>query len=92
MSRKFAVKFSEKTNLSPSVVYVSPSDAYPEKFSVAVLHQIRSSGSFDSPEGICNSFDLHQGLLSTQQQALEWAIEWLNSKSGCLASLNEITE
>ena len=92
MSRKFAVQFSEPTNLSPSVVYVSPSDANPGNFSVAVLHKIRASGSFDSPEGICNSFDLHQGLLSTEQQALEWVIKWLNSKSGCLASLNEIIE
>lgn len=92
MSRKFAVQFSEPTNLSPSVVYVSPSDANPGNFSVAVIHQIRASGSFDSPEGICNSFDLRQGLLSTEQQALEWAIKWLNAKSGCLTSPKEIIE
>jgi hypothetical protein len=90
MSRKFAVNFSALTNLSPSVVYVSPSDAYPGKFSVAVLHPISASGSFDSSEGICRDFDLHQGLLDTEQEALDWAINWLNSRSGCSASINEI--
>ena len=92
MSRKFAVNFSSPTNLSPSVVYVSPSDSYRGKFSVAVLHPIRASGSFDSPEGLCRVFDLHQELLNTEQEALDWAIKWLNSKSGCTASINEIKE
>jgi hypothetical protein len=90
MSRKFAVKFSAPTNLSPSVVYLSPSDAYPGMFSVAVLHPIGTSGSLDSPEGICKVFDLHQGLLSTEQEALSWAIQWLNEKSGFSASIDEI--
>jgi hypothetical protein len=92
MSRKFAVRFSAPTNLSPSVVYVCPSDAYLGKFSVAVLHPIRASGSFDSPEGICKGFDLRQELLNTEQEALDWATRWLNSKSGCSVLMNEIIE
>jgi hypothetical protein len=90
MARKYVVSFSAPTSLSPCVVYVSQSSAYPDKFSVAVLHPVGSVGSFDSPEGICRSFDLHQGLLDIEQEALDWAIKWLELKSGCSATLKEM--
>jgi hypothetical protein len=94
MSRKYAVSFPVSTRLSPSVVYVSTSNADPGKFSASVLHSTGSSGSFESPEGISKAFDLHQGerTFNTEKDALDWACEWLNHESGCSVSINEIKQ
>lgn len=92
MTRKFDVTFSAPTKLSPSYVYVSPANDYPDKFSVGVLHPISTVGSFRSPAGITRTFDLRQNLVSSEADALAWASQWLDQQSGCSASLNEVTE
>jgi hypothetical protein len=94
MSRKFAVCFPISTRLSPSIVYVSTSNADPGNFSASVLHSTGSSGCFESPEGISMAFDLHQGetTFNTMKDALDWAREWLNHESGCSVSINEIKQ
>lgn len=92
MTRKFDVTFSAPTKLSPSYVYVSPSDAYPGKFAVGVLHPISSAGSFQSSAGITRTFDLRQNLVNSEADAITWASQWLHQQSGCSASLNEVTE
>ena len=92
MARKFTVHFSKQTNLSPSVVFVSKNETS-GKFSASVLHANSSIGSFDSPEGICKHFDLHNiGELNSEEDAIDRATTWLNSNSLCLATLIETCE
>jgi len=90
MVRKYGVTFSSPTQLSQSVVFVSPSATYPGKFSVAVLYPTSTSGSFQSTEGILRSFDLCQELLVSDEKALAWASEWLNEKLGYTSTLYEV--
>ncbi|MDX8128468.1 hypothetical protein QLH52_14335 [Methylomonas sp. OY6] len=91
MTRKFEVYFSSATSLSPSIVYISPSEGYTEHFSVGILYQVNLTGTFDSASGIIKNFDFKQNLTSSEQEALDWATTWLTQKSGCIVSLNEVT-
>jgi len=91
MTKKFEVTFSAATSLSPSIVYISPSEGYQGHFSVGILHQIGTSGTFQSAAGIAKTFDLKQNLTSSEEDALNWATDWLTQKSGCGASLSEVT-
>lgn len=92
MTRKFDVAFSAATKLSPSFVYVSSSDAYPDKFAVGILHPVSVAGSFQSSAGISRTFDLRQNLFDSEADAIAWASQWLDQKSGCATSLNEVME
>jgi hypothetical protein len=91
MTRKFEASFSSTTLLSPSIVYISPSEGYPNHFSVGILHQVSSPSTFNSAAGIIKNFDFKQNLTSSEQAALDWATNWLAQKSGCTVSLNEVT-
>jgi hypothetical protein len=92
MTRKFEASFSSTTkNLSPSFVFISPSEGYPNNFSVGILHQASSAGTFNSATGIIKNFDFKQNLTSSEQEALDWATTWLIQKYGCPVSLNEVT-
>lgn len=91
MTRKFEVSFSSATFLSPSIVYISPSQSHPNHFSVGILHQVSSTGTFDSATGIIKNFDFKQNLTGTEQDALDWATTWLSQKSGFTVALNEVT-
>ncbi|WP_333879016.1 hypothetical protein [Methylobacter sp.] len=90
MTKKFEVSFSSTTALSPSIVYVSPSEGYSGHFAVGILHPINSSGTFQSSAGIAKTFDLKQNLTSSEEEAINWATNWLSQKSGCSASLREV--
>jgi len=91
MTRKFEASFSSTTSLSSSIVYISPSEGYPNHFSVGILYPVSSTGTFDSDAGIIKNFDFKQNLTDSEQNALEWATNWLAQKSGCRVSLNEVT-
>lgn len=91
MTRKFEVSFSSSTTLSPSIVYISPSEGYPKHFSVGILHQVSSTGTFNSVDGIIRNFDFAQNLTENEQEALDWANNWLTKKSNCDVSLKEVT-
>lgn len=91
MTRKFEASFSSATSLSPCIVYISPSEGYPNHFSVGILHQVSSTGTFDSAAGIIRNFDFKQNLTSSEEEAINWANTWLAQKSDCTVSLNEVT-
>lgn len=90
MTRKFEVTFSSQTHLSPSTVYVSPSEGYQGKFSVGILHPTKRSGVFQSASGIAKTYDLKQNLLDSEDEATSWATNWLSNESGTNASLTEV--
>ena len=90
MTKKFEVSFSSATSLSPSLVYISPSEGYSGHFSVGILHSIATSGTFQSTAGIAKTFDLKQHLASNESEALNWAKNWLSEQSGVNATLNEV--
>ena len=91
MAKKFEVSFFPSTTLSPSVVYVSSSDGYPNHFLVGILYQASSTGTFNSADGIVRNFDFNQNLFGSEQEAINWAKTWLAEKSGCTVSLKEAT-
>ena len=91
MTKKFEVTFSAPTSLSPSFVYISPSEIYQGYYSVGILHPVSSSGTFQSAAGIAKTFDLKQHLTPNVKDALSWATDWLSKKSGVNASLSEVT-
>ena len=87
MTKKFEVSFSSMTTLSPSIIYISPNE---NRFLVGILHQVSSVGTLDSAAGITKNFDLKQNLTTTEQEALNWATDWLVQKAGCTISLKEV--
>jgi len=90
MTKKFEVTFSSTTSLSPSFVYISPSEGYSGHFSVGILHSIATSGTFQSAAGIAKTFDLKQHLASSESEALNWAKNWLSKQSVGIVTLNEV--
>lgn len=87
MTKKFKVSFSSMTTLSPSIVYISPNE---DHFLVGILHQVSSVGTFDSVAGIIKNFDFKQNVTTSEQEALNWATDWLAQKAGCTISLNKV--
>lgn len=90
MAQKYDVTFSSPTKLSPSYVYVSPSEAYPGRFSAGILYPISVFGEFQSPAGLTKVFDLEQHLVGSEEQALQWARQWLSERSATNASLVKV--
>ncbi len=90
MARKFEVTFSKATHLKPSMVYVSPSPEDPGQFNVGVLHCTSKSGAPQPESTRVRAFDLKQNLLSSEQDAIAWAQQWLESQSGGEVTLNEV--
>jgi hypothetical protein len=82
MTKKFEASFPSATSLSPSFVYISPSDDYSNKFCVGILYPISSIGNFDSAAGIIKNFDFKQNLTASEKDALDWATRWLNQNFG----------
>jgi hypothetical protein len=91
MAKKFHVSFSSKSALSPSIVYISPSESHLGYFSAGILYQISSSGDFQSTAGLVKNFDFTQTLAKSEQEALQWAENWLSKKANCKASIHEVT-
>ena len=91
MTRRFEAYFSSTTNLSPCFVYISPCETDSNEFSVGILYQASSAGTFESDTGILKNFDFKQETTKSEKDALNWATSWLTQKSGCTASLNEVT-
>jgi hypothetical protein len=90
MTKKFEAHFTSQKSISPSFVYVSPSDAYNGMFAVGILYISSSSGSWDSSTGIVKNFDFKQNLLKSEEEAILWAKNWLANTFNCSVTLNEV--
>jgi hypothetical protein len=90
MTRKFEVTFTKATSLKPSMVYVSADARYPGHFNASVLHCAAKSGAWQQGSVRLNEFDLKQNLLPTEQEAIDWAKQWLTIESGADVSLKEL--
>lgn len=91
MTKKFEAHFNSQKPISPSFVYVSPSDTYNEMFAVGILYISSSSGGRDSSTDIVKNFDFKQNLLKSEEEAVLWAKKWLADKFNCCVTLVEST-
>lgn len=91
MAKKFEAQFTSASTLSPSFVYVSPSEGYEGMFAVGILYATSSTGTFQSASGIVKTFDLKQHLVHTEEEAKTWAADWLFEKFKYPASLTEVS-
>jgi len=90
MTKKFEANFQSPTPLSPSFVYISPSETCEGMFAVGILYPASSSGTFQSASGIVKTFDLKQSLAANEEDAKTWATSWLSEKFKCSAALTEV--
>ena len=91
MTKKFEAQFTSASPISPSFVYVSPSEGYEGMFAVGILYAASSAGTFQSASGIVKTFDLKQHLVGTEDEAKTWAANWLSDKFKCPTSLTEVS-
>lgn len=89
MTKKFEANFNSQKSISPSFVYVSPSDAYNGMFAVGILYISSSSGGRDSSTDIVKNFDFKQNLLKSEKEAILWAKNWLEDTFKSSVTLDE---
>lgn len=91
MAKKFATQFTSATPISPSFVYVLPSEGYEGMFAVGTLYVASSSATLQSASGIVKTFDLKQHMVRTEEEVKTWAANWLSEKFKCPTSLTEVS-
>lgn len=71
-------------------VYITPDSTYVGYISVAVLYAKSSTGSFASGSDVLKSYDLKQTLTKTEEEAIQWASQWLRVTFGTDPNLKEV--
>ncbi|WGI26701.1 hypothetical protein QEN58_06475 [Halomonas alkaliantarctica] len=89
-NKKFAVDFDTPADIHPCNVYVGPSRGYSGYQAVVILYVSSRTGEFNSPEGIAMSFDVENNLFRTEQEAIDWAENWIINKAKTSIILREV--
>jgi len=89
-NKKFAVDFDTPANIHPCHVFVRPSKGYSGYQAVVILYVSSRTGEFDSPEGITMNFDVENHLFKSEQEAIDWAEDWIIKKSKTSITLREV--
>jgi hypothetical protein len=90
MTRKFEVIFPSNHALKPSLVFVSPSPHMKDMYAVGILYVTKTIPSSFNPYSIQKHFDFEQSIFPTEQQAIDWAKNWLETYLNITINLSEI--
>lgn len=89
-NKKFAVDFDTPADIHPCHVFLGPSKGYSGYQAVVILYVSSRTGEFDSPEGKAMNFDVENNLFKSEQEAIDWAEDWIIKKSKTSITLREV--
>ncbi len=90
MTKRFEASFSGNSTISFSKVFISPCTDNSSGYMAGILYPKNKTGTFTSNNGVSLSIDLEQKHFNSEQDALEWAINWLTQKACCNITLNQV--
>ncbi|MEL1215029.1 hypothetical protein [Aeromonas caviae] len=90
MTKIFEASFSGNSTISFSRVFISPCTDNSSGYIAGILYPRYKTGSFSSNNDVSLSIDLEQKHFNSEQDAIEWAKNWLTQKAGCNITLNQI--
>ncbi|WP_429099189.1 hypothetical protein [Aeromonas veronii] len=90
MTKRFDAYFSGNQSISPSRVFVSPCTNNAPGYIAGILYPKRKAGTFATFNEVSLEFDLEQKNFNSEQDAIEWAKNWLTQKAGCDVTLRQI--